>query len=125
MLSDAELAQGLLDAIYDEVDQRLNPSGEECWYCYGEGETANCFEEFACIDPEGGCSECRRACPECRLYAGARAKAIREEVIRTGRVDVAIAWLKGVGRWDDGITREQVKAELETGLPALKERRDV
>ncbi len=27
----------LLDAIYDDVDQRLNPDNEECWHCGGEG----------------------------------------------------------------------------------------
>jgi hypothetical protein len=120
MLSEAQRADALLDAIYDDVDRRLNPSGEECWYCGGEGEIADCFEEFACIDPESGCSDCRRPCPECRLYARDRAKAIREEVIKLADVDVAIAWLQSVGRWSPDITREQVQTELEAGRRALE-----
>jgi hypothetical protein len=115
----AERAGRMLDAIYDDVDHRLNPSGEGCWHCGGEGETSECFEEFACIDPEGGCADCRRPCPECRLYAADRAKAVREEVIKMADVDVAIAWLKAVGRWNSGVTREQVEKEIAIARTAL------
>ncbi len=104
--------QILLDAIYDEVDRRLNPTGDECWHCGGEGWFSDCFEEFACIDPEGGCDDCTRRCPECAHYEAARAKAVREEVIKTADADVAIAWLKSVGRWQEGISREFVLQEL-------------
>jgi hypothetical protein len=38
---------------------------DECWQCGGEGVTYSCFEEFACIDPEGGCDECERRCDVC------------------------------------------------------------
>lgn len=37
----------------------------ECWQCGGEGFVANCWEEYACIDPEGGCDECLQRCDIC------------------------------------------------------------
>ena len=37
----------------------------ECWQCGGEGWLANCWEEFACFDPEGGCDECLERCDIC------------------------------------------------------------
>jgi hypothetical protein len=119
----------LLSAIYDEVDQRLNPSGEDCWHCGGEGETYDCIDG-CCEDAESGCPDCARPCPECRINAGLRAKAIREEVINSGDLYVAIAWIKSVGRWTDDITHEQVqqqiaaaKAELDSGRAALSQGR--
>jgi hypothetical protein len=36
-----------------------------CWQCGGDGELANCWEEYACVDPEGGCSECMQRCDVC------------------------------------------------------------
>ncbi len=44
---------------YDEFDD------EECSNCGGEGFYYSCDEEFACIDPEGGCDLCRRRCDWC------------------------------------------------------------
>lgn len=83
----------LLDLIYDEVDQQLNPSGEDCWHCGGEGVTHDCFVE-------------------CKIFAGQRAKAVREEVIKSGDIDIAREWLVRVGRWHPGITDDQIKAQL-------------
>lgn len=37
----------------------------DCWQCGGEGFISNCFEEFACLDPEGGCDDCTRPCDIC------------------------------------------------------------
>lgn len=37
----------------------------DCWNCGGEGFVSNCFEEYACIDPEGGCDACERRCEVC------------------------------------------------------------
>lgn len=37
-----------------------------CYECGGEGFVYYCFEEFACIDPEGGCDMCMRRCDLCR-----------------------------------------------------------
>ena len=37
----------------------------ECWSCGGEGTFADCQEEYACIDPEGGCEFCMRRCDIC------------------------------------------------------------
>lgn len=110
----------MLDFIYDDVDQRLNPDNEECWFCGGDGETFDCIDGL-CADAESGCPDCARPCLECRLFAGRRAKAIREEVIATGDIDVAIAWLKSIGRWNDSITRDQVQRELEAAASPKQE----
>lgn len=101
----------LLDAIYDDVDRLINPSGEECWNCNGEGETYDCIDG-CCVDAESGCPDCARPCIECKLYAASRAKAVREAVIKENDVGIAIAWLKSVGRWHDGITEDQIKEQL-------------
>ena len=37
----------------------------ECPNCNGMGFVHDCFEEFACIDPEGGCELCRQRCDWC------------------------------------------------------------
>lgn len=37
-----------------------------CPNCGGEGVYYDCFEEWACIDPEGGCDLCERRCDWCR-----------------------------------------------------------
>lgn len=37
----------------------------DCWQCGGEGFVSNCFEEFACLDPDGGCDLCTRRCDIC------------------------------------------------------------
>lgn len=118
----------ILEAIEDEVMQRLNPSGEDCPECGGEGYTYDCFEEFACIDPEGGCSDCARRCLWCAELKRDRLKAVREEVIKSNDVEIATAWLKDIGRWHDGISEDQIKAELAKAngvidAPAMRERK--
>ena len=110
----------LLDFICEEIDQRLNPEGEDCPECGGEGFVYDCFEEFACIDPESGCAECERRCLGCAQNKVLRLKAIREEVIKSGDVEIAIAWLKSIDRWREGITEEQVKAELAAAAAKLE-----
>lgn len=42
----------------------------ECWNCHGEGIVYSCFEEFACIDPEGGCDDCVQRCDVCEGRGG-------------------------------------------------------
>lgn len=42
----------------------------ECWQCGGDGFVAACFEEYACIDPEGGCDYCMRRCDICKGKGG-------------------------------------------------------
>lgn len=111
-MTESEIAgEALLSLICDEVDQQLNPSDEECWHCGGDGYTYDCIDG-CCIDAESGCSDCERPCVECVLYAGRRAKAVREKVIEADDVQVATAWLKSIGRWHAGITEEQIKSEL-------------
>lgn len=41
---------------------------ETCWQCDGEGFVYDCFEEYACIDPEGGCDLCMSRCDICRPH---------------------------------------------------------
>lgn len=113
----------LLDHIYDEVDQRLNPDGEDCSYCGGEGYTHDCIDGF-CLDAEEGCEDCTRRCPECALHTVQREQAVRHEVIKSGDVDIAIAWLKGIGRWRESTTPEQVKAEMASAAAALVQTRN-
>jgi hypothetical protein len=38
---------------------------EDCPNCGGEGYVSMCFEEFACIDPDGGCEDCMTRCDWC------------------------------------------------------------
>jgi hypothetical protein len=54
------------------MGERLHLDGEwtGCWQCGGEGETAHCWEEWACDDPEGGCDECRERCDICHGRGG-------------------------------------------------------
>jgi hypothetical protein len=106
-----ERGEALLDAITDDVMRNLNPNDDDCWHCGGEGYTHDCFDGF-CEEAEIGCEDCSRECPECVLFKGKIAKAIREEVIKTNDVHVATAWLKSIGRWDDSITPERVQSEL-------------
>lgn len=47
------------------ADYHCGDDDDDCWQCGGEGVTYDCFEEFACIDPEGGCDECERRCDVC------------------------------------------------------------
>jgi hypothetical protein len=103
--------EAILDAIQDDVAMRLNPNGEECWHCGGEGYTHDCVDGF-CEDAEIGCEDCSRPCPECVLFKGQVAKAVREQVIKCNDVEVATAWLKSIGRWNDSITPERVRDEL-------------
>lgn len=117
---DLERGERILEAIYDEVDNRLNPDREECWHCGGEGETHDCIDG-CCLDAESGCPDCSRPCPECRINAGIRAKAIRIEVVKSDDVAVAVAWLKEKGRWNDSITLDQVREEIAKARAKLDE----
>jgi len=36
-----------------------------CPNCGGEGYVANCWTEYACVDPESGCDECMQRCDWC------------------------------------------------------------
>lgn len=110
-MAKTDIGEILLEAIYDDVDRRLNPDSEDCWYCGGEGATYDCIDG-CCADPESGCPDCYSPCQECVIFNGKRAKAVREEVIASGNIDVAIAWLKSIGRWNDDISRDRVADEL-------------
>ena len=46
---------------YDEMDDQ----DECCPNCGGEGVVYSCFEEWACVDPEGGCDLCEQRCDWC------------------------------------------------------------
>lgn len=104
--------QRMLDAIYDDVDHALNPDGDACWHCGGDGYTHDCIDGF-CEDSEIGCEDCARRCPECLELERDRAKAVREAVVQSGDVELAAAWLKSIGRWSDDITMERIGTELD------------
>lgn len=113
-------ADALLAAIYDDVDRRLNPSGEDCWNCGGEEVVHDCFDG-CCVDAEIGCDDCTSYCPECTIFKGLRAKAVREEVIKSNDPDLAIAWLKEIGRWNESISRDEVIAQLSAANSKLED----
>lgn len=53
-----------------EQDYSYEPPRIECWQCAGEGFVSYCLEEFACLDPEGGCDLCTRTCDICKGKGG-------------------------------------------------------
>lgn len=108
----------ILDAIHDDVNNDLNPEGDSCWHCGGDGYTHDCVDGF-CLDAEIGCEDCTRPCPECLIRKRDHAKAVRRAVVESGDVEVAAAWLKEVGRWSDDITMEQIGAELDAARSAM------
>jgi hypothetical protein len=52
-----------IDCRYPDYDQ----GDDACYECGGEGFISDCFEEWACVDPEGGCDLCTRRCDACRI----------------------------------------------------------
>lgn len=48
---------------YDDFDDSFQ---NDCWNCAGEGFVSDCWEEYACLDPEGGCDLCTRRCDVCQ-----------------------------------------------------------
>jgi len=108
---DKSAAEIMLDMIYDDVDQQLNPDHEECPTCGDDGYISDCFDG-CCVDAEYGCDDCTRRCPECARYNARRQNAIKAEVIKLNRVDVAREWLKAVDRWHPDITDQQIQKEL-------------
>jgi len=108
---DDDRGEMLLGMICDEIDQRMNPDDEECPECGGEGYTFDCFDG-CCVDADSGCDDCGRRCIACARHKHTRLKAVRMEVIKSGDVDIARAWLKEIGRWKPEITDDQIRAEL-------------
>lgn len=49
----------------DDADFYDEEPDDTCPNCGGEGFVACCMEEWACIDPEGGCDDCTRRCDWC------------------------------------------------------------
>lgn len=47
----------------DEID--FDDYDYGCYECGGEGFVSDCFEEWACLDPEYGCDLCTRRCSLC------------------------------------------------------------
>lgn len=60
----ASEAVGETDRPDEYDDDALDLEG--CWQCGGEGFVADCFEEWACVDPDYGCDLCLRRCDVCR-----------------------------------------------------------
>jgi hypothetical protein len=108
---DEDIGERALDMIWDEVRMRLNPSGEECPTCGGDGVVFECFDGF-CLDAEVGCEDCTSDCAECRRFRRRLDAEVWAEVIEADSIPIAKAWLKSVNRWRDDITDDQIKAEL-------------
>jgi hypothetical protein len=47
-------------------DNFIDQYDDTCPNCGGEGVVYDCFEEWACVDPESGCDLCARRCDWCR-----------------------------------------------------------
>lgn len=45
---------------YDDYDD-----DSDCANCGGTGYVANCYSDYACVDPEEGCDQCMRRCDWC------------------------------------------------------------
>lgn len=112
MIDGRGAAGAVYDALVEEIEHELNPNDDDCDHCGGEGYTYDCVDG-CCIDSESGCEDCARRCVECALHERNRLKAIREAVIKANSVDLAIAWLKSIGRWRADITRESVRSQLD------------
>jgi hypothetical protein len=109
MMDDA--GEHALDMIWEEVRMRLNPDGDECPECGGEGVIFECFDGF-CLDAEIGCEDCTRDCAECKRFRSRMAREVRIEVIESDSIQIAKAWLKSINRWNDSITDDQIMAEM-------------
>lgn len=66
--SDAEHQIAGLPAVEaPATDTYQDPDDMDCCpNCGGDGVVYDCFEEYACVDPEGGCDLCARRCDWCR-----------------------------------------------------------
>lgn len=116
-MTQRERGERLLEFVIDEVHQRLNPNGDECSFCGGEGFTYDCIDG-CCVDAESGCEQCAQRCVECRIFSGTIAKAIRVEVLKMVDIDVAIAWAKQQGRWQEELPPAEVLANLHAARTA-------
>jgi len=48
-----------------DFDPDYDLDEHDCPNCGGEGFVSNCFEEWACLDPDEGCDDCTRRCDLC------------------------------------------------------------
>lgn len=66
--SDAEYQIAVIAAIeVTATETYQDPDDMDCCpNCGGDGVVYNCFEEYACVDPESGCDLCARRCDWCR-----------------------------------------------------------
>lgn len=54
------------DQQMSDIDHGDYDLDDVCPNCGGEGVVYSCFEEWACVDPEGGCDLCESRCDWCR-----------------------------------------------------------
>jgi len=64
-LSESDREFILTGSTDEEWDDEFGEDDEDCPHCGGEGFVANCWEEYACIDPDGGCADCLAPCDYC------------------------------------------------------------
>lgn len=113
-------AERILDAIYDDVHQRLDPDDDGCGNCGGEGYTYDCIDG-CCVDAESGCEDCASRCDFCASFELSIRKAVQLDVLRSLDPDLAVAFLKRNNKWSDKITPSAVLANLHAGRVAHKE----
>lgn len=112
----------LLNAIYDDAHQELNPSGDDCWHCGGDGYTYDCIDG-CCVDADSGCADCASRCQECRIFEARIEKYVRVQVLRAMDVPLAMAWAKrkGRGALATKMDEREVRANLHAGRVACSD----
>jgi len=102
-----ETAERVLDLIHAEVDRELNPGGDECLDCGGEGVVHDCFDGL-CMNAEWGCGDCRRNCAECARHERKARHRVLVAVLHYNDLELTTAWLKSTAGSDTGMTPGEI-----------------
>jgi hypothetical protein len=107
-----------LSRLEEQIEHDLNPSGEDCPFCGGEGATFDCVDGF-CLNAESGCDGCAQPCAECRRHEINIRRAVRVEVLRALDVELGRAFLRRFRNWrGPDLEDAKVLANLHAGRAA-------
>lgn len=113
--------QFLLSAIYDDAHRELNPSGEDCPHCGGEGYIegdCTCGEDTCCcLEPEPP------RCTECARFDRAIERYVQVQVLRAMDIPLVRAWAhrKGASARVVKMSNADMLRELHAGRTRCKE----
>lgn len=83
-------------ADYDDFDD-----DDCCYECGGEGFVSDCFEEWACLDPEYGCDFCTHRCPLCNpAKPNPELQQVLADALASG-IETGTAKTEGLGPKDE------------------------